>query len=129
MIAGFIFLIGVAIIARLWWTGHPEIIDRGDTPGNPPRRFWNDHSKLHLFGAALIAVSVAILDAASTDRDGFIAGALVSFGLWGLVEVAQKFPRDKQGGMVEWSDVWWNFVGAFAGAWLGGFVGSLVFGG
>jgi hypothetical protein len=120
-----ILLLGLAVIARLWYTGHPEIIDRGDDPKNK-RAFWNDHSKLHLFGSAIIAFVIALLDAAVTDRDGFLAGLIVTFLLGLAVELAQKFPKDEQGGYLEPYDLWWDFIGAFVGAWLGGVSAGLV---
>src|SRR5688572_7039388 len=105
------FVIGALIIGALWYKGHAAVIDRGDDPDNPPRELWNLHSKTHIAGAAITAFPAGLWD-------GPTNGFLVAFVLWALVEVAQKFPRDKQGGIIEWADLWWNAVGAFAGAWL-----------
>lgn len=118
MIAVIILVLGLGAIGYLWKNEHPQIIDRGDGPGNK-RAFWNPHSKLHLVGAGIVAFPGAVFN-------GFLAGLAVSLVLCTLVEIAQRFPHDKQGGYFEWADLWWDYVGAFLGAWLGGLIGSLV---
>lgn len=111
-------LLGAGVIAYLWYKGHPDLIDRGDAPGNE-RAFWNAHSKLHIGGAAATAFLPAL-------ADGFLAGLLLSVVLWTLVEVAQTYPRDKQGGFFEKADLVWDVVGAFIGAWFGSLIGALL---
>lgn len=111
-------VIGALVIAVLWYRENAAIIDRGDDPENP-RKAWNLHSKFHIAGAAVTAFPAGL-------ADGPMNGFIVAFVLWFLVEIAQRFPRDKQGGVIEWADVWWNAVGAFLGAWLGAFVSTLV---
>lgn len=118
MIAAIVVASGLLVIGYLWWTKHPQMIDRGDGPGNK-RTFWNLHSKLHIVGAAITALPVGLFD-------GFMTGFLVAFGLWFLVELAQRFPRDQLGGVIEWADVVWNAAGALGGAGTGWFVAWLL---
>lgn len=118
IITALVFAIGVSVIGLFWYTGHPSVIDRGDGPGNK-RAIWNPHSKFHIYGAAITAFPAALFD-------GPYHGFFVSLLLWTLVEVAQKYPRDKQGGMIELADLWWDAVGALGGAWLGAFIGQVL---
>jgi hypothetical protein len=108
-----LFAVGLLVIVGLWQTGNPAIIDRGD---GQPRGMWDRHSPLHILGAALTAFAFGL-----TLQGHFYQSKLAflaSFVLWLIVEVAQKFPKDKQGGFFEPADVLWNGVGAAIGGFL-----------
>lgn len=102
-----ILLAGLLVIAALRHDGHPGLIDRGE---GQPRDWADTHTKYHVAGAAAIAFTVALVD-------GAIAGGAVSLSLWTAVELAQRFPREGDG-YFEWPDMWWNAIGAAAGAIL-----------
>lgn len=102
-----ILLAGLLVIAALRHAGHPGLIDRGE---GQPRDWADTHTKYHIGGAAAIAVTVALVD-------GALAGGAVSLSLWTAVELAQRFPREGAG-YFEWPDMWWNALGAAAGALL-----------
>ena len=112
----------LGILFYLWWTGHPHLIDRGDGPGNQ-RAWWNLHSSLHLAGGAIAAFFPAF---AKAGWQGVLVGIAISLGAGILVELGQRFPRDKKGGVVEVADLLWDFLGALGGALIGGFLGYLV---
>lgn len=112
MTALVVFLIGLAVIGGLWLKGHPSVIDRGPKYEGQKRKFFDRHSPLHFLGALIVAAFVGIVD-------GYIAGFLVSAALWSLVEIAQKNPRDGQGGYAEPSDFLVDAVGAAVGALIG----------
>ena len=102
-----VFLAGLLIIGALRHAGHPGLIDRGE---GQPRDWADTHTKYHVGGAAAVAFTVAVVD-------GALAGGAVSLSLWTAVELAQRFPREGDG-YFEWPDMWWNAVGAAAGAIL-----------
>jgi hypothetical protein len=93
------------VIAGLWLTGHPAIIDRGPPPGETYPK-WDDHSWGHLGGSAALALLFCWL----TDLP-FVA-FLLSAMLWAYVELAQQHPRDNQGGHFDWWDLLWDVLGA-----------------
>lgn len=100
--------VGVIVIAYLWFTGHPAIIDRGE---GQPRTKLDGHSKYHALGGFGVALGVGLFD-------GWWLGLLVSVWLWSLVEIAQKNPRDRKGGYAEPSDFLMDALGASLAALL-----------